>query len=139
MSAATMIGAQQAGHAEPVEECTSVMTPIQGHGCTLDLAPGHHRIRVDMVSVTGTYRVELRDSTGVRFYDASCTVELTHGQCSGSSGGSQEASADGSGGGIRSFVVVTHTYDYVSATLSKGGTASLVVGPGTGAITLDAS
>lgn len=43
------------------------------------------------------------------------------------------------GGGLRSVVVVTHSYEHVSATLSNGGTATLEVGRGTGAVTLDAS
>lgn len=115
------------------------MTPAQGHGCTLDLDPGDHRIRVDMLSFAGSYRVELRDSAGVVIYDANCTVEPTHGHCEASFGGSGEARIKGGGGGLRSVFLITHSYEHVSANLSNGGTATLEVGPGTGAIALDAS
>lgn len=114
------------------------MTPSQSHGCTVDLAPGAHRITVDMEAVTGTFVLRLRDSAGVVFHETSCRFEPTQSGCLGWSGGSGEATADGGGTGSISLVV-THSHEYVSATFSKGGTASLEVGPGIGTVALDVS
>lgn len=139
IAAATMIGTPQAGQAAPVEECTSVMTTTEGQGCTIDLAPGDHRISVDMVSTTGTFRFALRDSVGVIVYQVTCTVQPSHSECLPSFGHSDEARVNGGGGGIRSVSVVSHSFGDVSATLSHGGSAALEVGPGTGVVTLDAS
>lgn len=139
IAAATMIGAPQAGQAAPVDECTSVMAPTQGQGqgqgCTLDLAPGDRRIRIAMDSVTGTYVLRLSDSAGTLIYDARCEIAPTHGECSASFGSSDEAKVRSSYSGTINLGV-THRYDLVIANLSKGGTASLEAGPGTGAVTL---
>lgn len=140
IAAAATIGVPQVGRAAPVAECTQLMSPTRGHGCTVDLTAGDHRIRVDMVSaVTGTYHLKVRDSVGVVFYEASCTQEPGSSECSSTSRYSAEADTHGGGGGSLSIVAVSKSSDYAAVTLSNGGTASLETGPGTGAVTLDVS
>lgn len=138
LASTALVAGPQAGRAAPVEECTTVMTPTAEEGCTLDLDPGDHRIRLDMVSVTGAYVLQLRDSTGRVFYEARCNIEPTHGECSGTYSGTDEARVSSSASGTISFGV-THTDEVLVATLSKGGTASLEAGPGAGAVTLFAT